>query len=440
MLLLIFIKYILTFNVYYDNIVFITLLKGKYRMKINISKLEKDNLKLSNDQMIRKYETKIFNLYDPYLAFWFAENVKGANIREHEKIILNFANPEYSYMFVKNIKGANINDHSKIIVESEDLGYNYMFARDIPGADIDAHAKVILESKNLEYNYLFAKDIPGADIAAHAKVILENKDLEYNYLFLKDIPGSDIAAHSNIILESKDLEYNYKLAKNIPNIDLKKIAKIIIESKNLEYNYIFARDIPNSDIKAHAEVILESKDIKYNYLLLKHIKQIDVIKHMELIENDPDSRYKMWKENVKKMYPKQETLAIIKPDGMKNIEKIIEMIYQSGLIIKRYEIRNLDDTILKEHYSHLINKPFYPKLENYMMSGPVSIMVLEGYNAVDVFRNLMGPTDSTKAKIGTIRGNFGTDITYNAVHGSDSKESAQIEIERFFDSKIKVKK
>lgn len=133
----------------------------------------------------------------------------------------------------------------------------------------------------------------------------------------------------------------------------------------------------------------------------------------------------------------EKTLAIIKPDGIKNISKIIEMIYSSGLVISKYEVRQLDEEILSEHYAHLLDKPFYPMLQEYMMSSEVVLMILEGENAVENLRNLMGPTDSTKAPKGTIRGEFGTDITYNAIHGSDSKENAEIEINRFFKQKQK---
>lgn len=129
---------------------------------------------------------------------------------------------------------------------------------------------------------------------------------------------------------------------------------------------------------------------------------------------------------------KENTLAIIKPDGVKNAAKIIEMIYDADLIIRKYQIKMLDTEILKEHYAHLVEKPFYPEIEEYMLSGEVIIMILEGVNAVERFRTLMGPTDSSKAEKGTIRGEFGTDISYNAVHGSDSKENAEIEINRFF--------
>lgn len=133
----------------------------------------------------------------------------------------------------------------------------------------------------------------------------------------------------------------------------------------------------------------------------------------------------------------ERTLAIIKPDGMKNATKIIEMIYKSGLKIETYDIRKIDSEILKEHYAHLIDKPFYYELEQYMTSTEVIIMILTGRNAVSKFRELMGPTDSLKAPKGTIRGEFGTDVRYNAIHGSDSKENAEIEINRFFRQKQK---
>lgn len=134
----------------------------------------------------------------------------------------------------------------------------------------------------------------------------------------------------------------------------------------------------------------------------------------------------------------EQTLAIIKPDGIKNIEKIIDLIYKNDLKIKEYKLEKLNKEILKEHYAHLLDKPFYKQLEEYMTSGYVAIMILEGENAVEKLRNLMGPTDSKKADKNTIRGLYGTDITYNAIHGSDSIESANIEIKRFFKKNIKT--
>ena len=135
----------------------------------------------------------------------------------------------------------------------------------------------------------------------------------------------------------------------------------------------------------------------------------------------------------------QETLAIIKPDGIKNSEKIINMIYQNGLKIKEYKLTMLSKEIVREHYNTLLDKPFYGRLEAFMTSDYVILMVLTGENAVEKLRNLMGPTNSQLAAKGTIRGEFGTDITINAIHGSDSVENAKIEIDRFFNHDIKKK-
>ena len=136
----------------------------------------------------------------------------------------------------------------------------------------------------------------------------------------------------------------------------------------------------------------------------------------------------------------EQTLAIIKPDGIKNKKEILKMITDSGLVVRKFKITTLSTDILRQHYSHVVDAPFYPNLEEYMQSGPVIIMILEGENAVNKLRDLMGPTDSRKALPNTIRGKFGTDITRNAIHGSDSLENAKIEIDRFFKQKQKVLK
>lgn len=133
----------------------------------------------------------------------------------------------------------------------------------------------------------------------------------------------------------------------------------------------------------------------------------------------------------------EETLAIIKPDGVVNAIKIIERLYENDLKIKAYQVKKLNKEVLRIHYAHLVDKPFYKDLEDYMLSGEVIIMILEGVNAVEKLRILMGPTNSTLAEKGTIRGDFGTDITRNAIHGSDSVLNAKIEIERFFFEPLK---
>ncbi len=129
---------------------------------------------------------------------------------------------------------------------------------------------------------------------------------------------------------------------------------------------------------------------------------------------------------------KEQTLAIIKPDGIEHTEEIIDILYKNGLTIVDYDLRLLDEEIVADHYSHLIDKPFFPEIVEYMTSAPVALMILEGENAVSTLRKVMGPTDSTQAAPDTIRGKFGTDKSTNAIHGSDSVENAQIEIKRFF--------
>lgn len=136
----------------------------------------------------------------------------------------------------------------------------------------------------------------------------------------------------------------------------------------------------------------------------------------------------------------EQTLTIIKPDGIKNIEKIIDIFYENDLKIIKYKLVKLDKEILKKHYAHILDKPYYKEIEEHMTSNYVVIMILEGFNAIKKLRDLMGVTDSRKANKNTIRGLFGTDTTKNAIHGSDSIESANIEIERFFVNNINKKK
>lgn len=131
----------------------------------------------------------------------------------------------------------------------------------------------------------------------------------------------------------------------------------------------------------------------------------------------------------------ERTLAIVKPDGMKHLVEILGIICENDLLVEEISIHKLSEDVVDNHYAHLLDKEFYPKLRDYMLSGEVAVMILSGDNAVEVLRNMMGPTDSNLADKDTIRGRFGTDITYNAIHGSDSIESAEQEIERFFPNK-----
>ena len=94
----------------------------------------------------------------------------------------------------------------------------------------------------------------------------------------------------------------------------------------------------------------------------------------------------------------------------------------------------LDETLLNEHYAHVAELPFFPEIAEFMSSCPVLALVLEGENVIQGVRDLIGPTDSTVAPKGTIRGDLGTDRMKNVVHASDSPDSALAEINRFFDA------
>ncbi|MBQ7579405.1 MAG: nucleoside-diphosphate kinase [Clostridia bacterium] len=130
----------------------------------------------------------------------------------------------------------------------------------------------------------------------------------------------------------------------------------------------------------------------------------------------------------------EQTYVMIKPDGVKRhlIGEIIKRIENKGYRIVKMEMRKLHKEIVREHYSHLTDKPFYPEIEEYIISGEVVCMIVEGERAVEGVRQLLGSTDGLLASPGTIRGDYATSKTYNLCHASDSTESAEIEIKRFF--------
>tara|TARA_B110000003_G_scaffold258080_1_gene276990 strand:+ start:22 stop:441 length:420 start_codon:yes stop_codon:yes gene_type:complete len=131
----------------------------------------------------------------------------------------------------------------------------------------------------------------------------------------------------------------------------------------------------------------------------------------------------------------QRTLSIIKPDATsKNIiGKIIDRFEESGLKIIAGKLMHMDKEKAAGFYAEHDGKPFFPNLVEYMTSAPVFVQVLEGDNAVSKNRELMGATNPNDADPGTIRADFAETIDANAVHGSDSAESATREIAYFFD-------
>ena len=130
----------------------------------------------------------------------------------------------------------------------------------------------------------------------------------------------------------------------------------------------------------------------------------------------------------------QQTLSIIKPDAVaKNvIGEIISRFETNNLKIVAAKLISLSDSEAGGFYAEHEGKPFYKDLIEFMTSGPVFIQVLEGEDAINKNRELMGNTDPTKANPGTIRADFAHTIDANAVHGSDSEESAKREISFFF--------
>ncbi len=129
-----------------------------------------------------------------------------------------------------------------------------------------------------------------------------------------------------------------------------------------------------------------------------------------------------------------QTLAIIKPDAMKkdNMENIKKDIIDNGFNILKEKTLLLTDEQACSFYDIHKEKPFFDELVEFMTSHECHVMILEKENAVEEWRNLMGATDSQKAEIGTIRNKYGTDVSMNATHGSDSNENAIKEINFFF--------
>jgi nucleoside-diphosphate kinase len=130
----------------------------------------------------------------------------------------------------------------------------------------------------------------------------------------------------------------------------------------------------------------------------------------------------------------QQTLSIIKPDAVKKnvIGKIVDRFESNGLRIAAMKKLQLSQADAEAFYAVHSERPFFKDLVEFMISGPVVVMVLEGEDAVVKNRDLMGATNPKEAEAGTIRADFADSIDANAVHGSDSLENANIEINFFF--------
>lgn len=132
----------------------------------------------------------------------------------------------------------------------------------------------------------------------------------------------------------------------------------------------------------------------------------------------------------------QRTFAIIKPDAVakKATGAILQRIEESGLEIVAMKRLHLSEPLARGFYAVHKARPFFGDLVKFMTSGPVVLLVLQGENAIQRWRDLMGPTNSNDAPAGTIRGDFGTDVERNASHGSDAPETARVEISYFFNA------
>ncbi len=131
----------------------------------------------------------------------------------------------------------------------------------------------------------------------------------------------------------------------------------------------------------------------------------------------------------------QSTLLIVKPDAVRRglVGEVLRRAGAKGLRIEELRLMHIDRELAERHYAEHREKPFFGELVDFITSGDVVVAKLTGEQAIPVLRTLMGPTDPAAAPPGTIRGDFGTVITENLVHGSDSPESAGRELALFFD-------
>ena len=133
----------------------------------------------------------------------------------------------------------------------------------------------------------------------------------------------------------------------------------------------------------------------------------------------------------------ERTFIMVKPDGVVRglAGRILTRFEDKGLRLVQAKFAKAEPAILDEHYAHIVSKPFYPEVFEYMTSAPVYQMVFKGANAVAAGRILLGSTDPMKATLGTVRGDFGLSIEQNVCHGSRTPESAEREINLWFNSK-----
>ncbi|GHF61898.1 nucleoside-diphosphate kinase [Amycolatopsis bartoniae] len=131
----------------------------------------------------------------------------------------------------------------------------------------------------------------------------------------------------------------------------------------------------------------------------------------------------------------ERTLVLVKPDGVKRglVGEVVSRIERKGLSLAALELRTVERSIAEEHYAEHKEKPFFGELLEFITSGPVVAIAVEGPRAITAFRQLAGGTDPVeKATPGTLRGDFALETQFNLVHGSDSPESAERELKLWF--------
>ena len=131
---------------------------------------------------------------------------------------------------------------------------------------------------------------------------------------------------------------------------------------------------------------------------------------------------------------KETTLVLFKTDCVQNklVGEILNRFEKEQFTIRGMKMIELSTELLEEHYSHVADRPFFPEIVNFMQASPVIALALEGDDVVSRVRGLLGPTNSDEAEKGTIRGDFGVGTMKNICHASDSVESAETELDRFF--------
>ena len=133
----------------------------------------------------------------------------------------------------------------------------------------------------------------------------------------------------------------------------------------------------------------------------------------------------------------ERTLIILKPDAIQRrlIGRLIQRFEDKGMAVGGMKLMRISRELAERHYAPHKGKPFYPGLIDYITSGPVVVMVLQGERCIEMARTMMGKTFGYEAAPGTIRGDFGASRSFNLVHGSDSPESAKTEIALYFQEK-----